>query len=320
MRTCSANSCVCQSTCNDATWILPLPTMRCNRAVRPAGEGRAAAAGTSWLTHPLCSPSFFCSRAVRPAGGGRAAAADVPGILLARLPPQLQPETGEPAQSNRVQMRPSLRGLRLRYRANAPSRHGAQHQTGRKTTSTPPPLHPFRLQSWPNQNKKEEVERIKSTLLEQLQQLRGAPGAHALLGELGRLGRLRWAGAGAGHMMHPRVPLEQPLLCCALIGTGACRAAPSPLVPSARHAALLLVCRWALPVPDLPSAVQLLGAGFAMAERPPDALLPEFVAEDEDQVGAAFFGAVGFVEVWVCTSRPPPAALRSMKGSEPTTQ
>lgn len=59
-----------------------------------------------------------------------------------------------------------------------------------------PPL----LQTWPNQNKREEVERIKHTLLEQLQQLRGAP-------------------------------------------------------------------------------------GFAMAERPPEALEPEFTAEDEDQAG-----------------------------------
>jgi hypothetical protein len=55
------------------------------------------------------------------------------------------------------------------------------------------------LQTWPNQNKKEEVERIKNVLLQQLQELRGAP-------------------------------------------------------------------------------------GFAMKERPPDALLPEFAEEDEDQV------------------------------------
>jgi hypothetical protein len=35
------------------------------------------------------------------------------------------------------------------------------------------------LQTWPNQNKKEEVERIKNVLLQQLQELRGAPGAAA---------------------------------------------------------------------------------------------------------------------------------------------
>lgn len=64
-----------------------------------------------------------------------------------------------------------------------------------------------RRPSWPNQNKKEEVERIKVTLLQQLQQLQGAP-------------------------------------------------------------------------------------GFAMKERPPDALLPEFVTEDEDQVHQRLKGYV----------------------------
>ncbi|KAL4451553.1 hypothetical protein ABPG75_007215 [Micractinium tetrahymenae] len=64
-----------------------------------------------------------------------------------------------------------------------------------------------RRPTWPNQNKKEEVERIKHTLLEQLQQLRGAP-------------------------------------------------------------------------------------GFAMAERPPEALEPEFAADDEDQVHARLKGYV----------------------------
>ena len=38
-----------------------------------------------------------------------------------------------------------------------------------------PPAPPT-LQSWPNQNKREEVERIKVAVLEQLQQLQGAPG------------------------------------------------------------------------------------------------------------------------------------------------
>jgi hypothetical protein len=48
------------------------------------------------------------------------------------------------------------------------------------------------LQSWPNQNKREEVERIKVAVLEQLQQLQGAPGGrHTCDALLGRAGLLR---------------------------------------------------------------------------------------------------------------------------------
>lgn len=101
------------------------------------------------------------------------------------------------------------------------------------STRVPAPVAPP-AQSWPNQNKKEEVERTKITLLQQLQELRGAPGA-------------RRGQRSGKRVRRPPAHPARPLTRC--------------------H-----------PLPRRP-------AGFAMAERPPDALLPEFTADDEDEVG-----------------------------------
>lgn len=179
----------------------------CIHAVRPACAGPPAVAQhclpmltCAACNHHVSSRPALCSRAVRPAGGGCAAAADVPRVLFARLPAQLQPAAGESSEcsvsscSQLCLNHAELPGVECTGCGRAS--HVAclvfavvarQEQEQVECTQTAcsvrvvlSPLHcvfPSSLQSWPNQNKKEEVERIKNTLLEQLQQLRGAPGA-----------------------------------------------------------------------------------------------------------------------------------------------
>ena len=122
---------------------------------------------------------------------------------------------------------------------------------------SPPPLPrpPKTLpQTWPNQNKREEVERIKTAVLEQLQQLRGAPG-------------------------------QTPSLLCP-----SCVWPAAPCVPPKQRLPEHRLSDACVPPAAAPAAA---AAGFAMAERPPDALLPEFNVDVEEEVGGWVVGRGG---------------------------
>jgi hypothetical protein len=232
-------------------WPLPAP-----RLPSPPAHLLRASPRTA-LYCPLPSHTFTCSCAVRPGGGGHPAAADVPRVLLARLQAQLQQAAGACASTSGI-----------KHTAVQPMECACTECASLSSAvCTLQPTHPAlacgplprpRCSPGPTRTSGRRLSASRWRYWSSCSSCRGRQvgGTHLLC----CCAALRWSAAGSAALQH-QLDRQRVVACAWHAGTTELAAHSSP--------------------PDAPRTA----VGFAMRERPPDALLPEFSTEDEDQVG-----------------------------------